>query len=456
MKKRLVFLCLFFGAAFIVASNQAVQAAGFGIYEWGARGMALGGAMVGRADDPSAIAFNPAGITQLPGLQIQSGVTFITPAASVDATNPYSGAKHKTDGKTNVWTIPHLYSTYQVFDNLTLGLGVYSRFGLGTDFDQHWWGRYNTYQAHITTISANPTLAFKLTDDFSVGIGLEIMKMEISLRQKVDGKRMVYAALGGLAPGWLTARGISTNINDPNSEAMDVGQHLYGESVGFGANLGLHYKISKHWAVGATYRSRVSHNISGTADYSMTQQASGNLAPFMSASPALFRSTDVKATMTLPDSFSAGVVYKPLDNLSIEVGAVYTLWSTYEKLEVEYSEASLGRSTVTTKKNWNDTIRLNVGVEYSPLEWLALRASYVFDQEPIQNGYEDYMLPTNDRHLIGLGVGFQFRGWTADLAYTYLKIEDRTVDARTADGVMRSYYTGGDAHMVAMTLGYRF
>lgn len=456
MKKRFGLLCFFFGVAAFFAANQTVFAAGFGIYEWGARGVALGGAMVGRADDPSAIVYNPAGITQLPGLQAQTGVTLIMPSATVDATHPYTGAQHKTDAKSNIWTIPHLYGTYKIFDNLSIGLGVFSRFGLGNDYDQHWWGRYNTYQAHISTISANPTLAFKITDDFSVGLGVEIMKLDISLRQKIDGTRMVYAALGANAPAWLTARGLPLTTNNPSSEALDVGQHLSGESVGVGANIGVHYKISKQWAVGATYRSRIQHNIHGQADYSMTAQAGGNLAPFMAASPALFRNTQVDASITLPDSFTAGVAYKPLENLSIEVGAVYTGWSSYKKLELQYSAASVGRTTVISEKNWRDTMRYNVGVEYLPIEWLALRASYVYDQEPTHVDYEDYMLPANNRHLFGLGFGLNFGSWTADLGYTYLKIEDRYVDARTADGVMRSHFTGGDAHMVAMTIGYKY
>ena len=455
MKTRLVLLCIIFAAVFVFPL-QAAHAAGFGIYEWGARGLALGGAMVGRADDPSAIVYNPAGITQLPGFQFQTGATMIMPAASVRGTNPYTGAEHSTNAKSNGWLIPHLYGTYQIFDNLSVGMGVFSRFGLGNDYDENWWGRYNTYQAHISTVSANPTLAFKITDDFSVGLGVEIMKMEIQLRQKIDGKRIVYSALGNNAPAWLLARGISTSVNDPNSTSLDVAQKLSGESMGVGGNFGLHYKISKQWSAGATYRSRITHNIHGQAEYSMANSAGNTLRPFMAASPALFRDTDVDASITLPDSFSAGVMYKPLDNLSFELGAIYTLWSSFKELRVEYSAPSVGRDVVVSQKKWNDVIRVNFGVEYKPLDWLDLRASYVYDQEPIQNGYEDYMLPSNDRHLLGVGTGVHFGNWSADLAYTYLMIMERNVALRSADGVLQSHYFGGNAHMVAMTLGYKF
>ena len=121
---------------------QSGYGAGFGLYEGSARGNALGGTMVGRADDPSAIYYNPAGITQLSGMQVMVGATAIRPSTTVKTMTP--AGEVSTESEDNTWIPPHLYGTYQVVDNVWAGVGLFSRFGLGTEFPSDWPGRYNS------------------------------------------------------------------------------------------------------------------------------------------------------------------------------------------------------------------------------------------------------------------------------------------------------------------------
>lgn len=125
----------------VLLATQMSFAAGFGIYEWSARGNALGGATVGRADDPSAIASNPAGITQLDGLQVLAGFTAIHPVLDIRTGNTWTSSD-----KDALWIPPHFYATWKVNDRYSIGLGTYSRFGLGSVFDENWAGRYNSYE----------------------------------------------------------------------------------------------------------------------------------------------------------------------------------------------------------------------------------------------------------------------------------------------------------------------
>lgn len=158
--------------------------AGFALYEGSARGNALGGATVGRADDPSALFFNPAGVTQLPGTQVMAGATFIMPKTDV-TTQAYSGAPGVTTTSESNVAPPHLYLTYQATDRVWLGLGVFSPFGLGTEFNSSWPGRYNSYNAVIQTMTINPNIAFKLNDRLSMAIGLDFMYFKLKLEQMV-------------------------------------------------------------------------------------------------------------------------------------------------------------------------------------------------------------------------------------------------------------------------------
>ena len=127
--------------ALVLGVASSAMAEGFALTEWSARGLGLASGMVGRADDVSAIAYNAAGITQLPGVQVMGGMALVAPMGtlSLDTDN----GKQETTTKPAVWAAPHAYASWQLNDSLWLGLGVFSRFGLGNSYDQNWTGRYN-------------------------------------------------------------------------------------------------------------------------------------------------------------------------------------------------------------------------------------------------------------------------------------------------------------------------
>ena len=431
MKNRLIGFVLILGLLLGMAATAS--AAGFGIYEWSTRGNALGGAMVGRADDPSALAYNPAGITQLPGTQILAGTTFITPTASVDTS--IAGVSGTEDAVVNTFIIPHFYITQQITDDLYAGLGLFCRYGLGTEYDSNWIGRYNITKAFIDTFSINPNIAYKVTDEFSVAVGLELMYFSLDLGKRVNG-----AALFG-------------QTANPFVSAYDANLDLTGSSWGVGFNVGLHYKFNDQFSAGISYRSQVDQKVEGEADW--TKSAAYGANPL---SPVLFNDCDVEGRILLPDSIAAGIMYKPMEELSIELGLVWTRWSTYKELSIDFDTPFIpGFDTESeTKKNWHDTWRFNVGVEYSPTDWLDLRASYVYDQSPIDDDYADYLIPSSNRHLIGLGAGFHTESFSADIGYTLLIAEHRNVDARLAEGIYDSEFNNTFAHIIGLSFAYTF
>jgi long-chain fatty acid transport protein len=412
----------------VLLAAQMSFAAGFGIYEWSARGNALGGATVGRADDPSAIASNPAGITQLDGLQVLAGFTAIHPVLDLRTGNTWTSSD-----KDSLWIPPHFYATWKVNDHYTIGLGTFSRFGLGSVFDESWPGRYNSYEAIIESMSINPNVAVKVTDKFSAAFGVEAMYLNFSQKKKLD---------------W-------TGTSNP---ALEGNAHLEADGMGYGFNMALHYQPCDYAKIGLSYRSPVSMKVNGDADFTMPAAYSGTVLDTIGA----FHDTSASGTVTLPDSFSFGVAMYPIDKLSVELGFVYTLWSKYDKLEINYGDAVIFKPGVglvdqtSTPKNWEDVWRFNIGVEYAALDWLDLRVGYVFDQSPLQGDTIDYMVPANDRHLFNGGLGFHWDSWVVDVNYTYLKIEDRDIQARAADRVLDGEFKNADAHMVGLSVGYKF
>lgn len=404
-------------------------AAGFGIYEWSARGNALGGATVGRADDPSAVASNPAGITQLDGIRFLGGMTFIHPVVDVR-----TGATWTSSDPDALWTPPHLYATARVNDRLSLGVGAFSRYGLGSVFDEDWPGRYNSYEAIIRSVSVTPVMAYRISDQWSAAVGLDATYLQFTKQQKIAN-----AAISPLIP------------------AGDNNLKLDADGTGYGFVAGLHYRPCPYARLGLTYRSPVSMKVRGDADFTRSAgyAAAAGMNPMLDA---WLRDSRAWGTVTLPDSLSFGLAISPWDKLSIEAGFVYTWWSTYDALTVHYAQPVIpgGKTQTSSPKNWGDVWRFTLGLEYAVLPWLDLRAGYVFDQSPVPDDTIDYMVPANDRHLYNAGIGFHWDHWTVDLNYTYLVIVDRDIDARPKDGVLPGEIDDGHAHMVGVSVGYAF
>ncbi len=390
-------------------------AEGFAMTEWSARGLALASGMVGRADDVSALAYNAAGITQLPGVHFMAGMSFVAPYGSIQVDTATGG--HITNAKTNVWAPVHGYISYQVNDRVWLGFGMYSRFGLGNTYDDNWIGRENVYGISLTTVSAVPTIAFKINDIFSASLGVEIMYMSMFMGSRIH----VDTPLGVL--------------EDYNSLQM------HASSVGVGLHAGLHAKFNDQWSAGLTYKSKVVHNVSGQAAFG-SQMSVGNMID-----------TNVEGMIVLPDSISFGIAYKPLENLSFEVGTVYTRWSTYSDLDIYFDN---GMDPSKNPKNWKDGWNFNASVEYSPLDWLTLRVGYWHETGVTDEQYTDYMIPSSGRDALSLGVGFNYEDWTVDLAYTHIWIYETSYDNSLAHGVSDGHAFNVGADMYTFSVGYKF
>ncbi|NDV24802.1 OmpP1/FadL family transporter [Desulfovibrio sp. JC022] len=419
-------LIILMGLAIAPGFSNKAEAAGFAIYEWGARGNALGGAMIAKADDPSAIAWNPAGITQLEGTHIQAGVAMISPM--MDLSTTYNGVSTKSSGTKNVFFPPNAYITHQINDNVWLGVGTFTRFGLGTEFDEKWNGRYASYNTAIESYSFNPNLAYKINEYVSIAGGLEFMKVRADLRKKLD----------------------ASAAKNPTTYNTDVDQRILVNGFTPGANAAIHITPNEEWSIGLSWRSKMSHSASGSASYVVSPGAAA-------LAPGSFTDSDIKMSMKTPHMFFSGIEYKPLKNLNFEFDAIFSMWSDYSHITYEFEKiTAVGQNTVIADKKWNDVWRFQVGVEYLPIEDLALRVGYFYDQSPIPDGYIDYMLPTSDRQNLSFGIGWKYEKFKIDAAYNYLWMKDRTIEARPTEGILDTEISNSRTHIVSLDMGFEF
>jgi long-chain fatty acid transport protein len=403
---------------FVLCMPGIAGAAGYGIYEWGARGQALGGSMAARGEDPSTVVYNPAGMTQLPGTQVSAGMTIIRPSASV-LSDTYDGG----EGVDNTWLIPNTYFTTQLGERYWLGVALYSRTGLGTEYrsNEDWYGRYNSMYAGIKQVSLNPNMAIKLTDSLSMAVGLEIAYIEVNLQNMI------------------------TTNGDTATGSGDVKQKLTGGDAGYGFNLAVQYRPTDWLSFGASYRNEIDVTMTGDADFS---SIGSNATPI--------EDTGFTATEPLPAMLSLGIMIKPTDKVSISFDVLRTYWHAYNELKIEYDDPAFGYDEVVIEKNWKDVNRYSVGIEYALRDWVDLRAGYTYDESPIDPDHAEYQIPSNDRQIYSVGTGFHWDSWTIDLAYSYLTVKDRDFNSSSASGVVDSTFTDGKSHLFAMNVGYKF
>ncbi|WP_462324479.1 OmpP1/FadL family transporter [Desulfoplanes sp.] len=404
---------------------ESAFGAGFGIYEWSARGNAMGGALIGRADDPSAVAYNPAGITQLPGIQVLGGFTVLMPQATIDVSisdGVNAGKSDSADTKSLGLDgfAPNAFLTWQINDKFWFGFGAYSRFGLASEYDSDWIGRYAEYYAGVKTYSVNPTIAYKINDQWSVAAGIEAMYMEVEI------KRKLYFGFMGQDDG-------------------DV--DMAGDCWSPGYNFAVHYKPVKWFSAGLTYRGEVHPHVEGDADFSDIPNGIDLVDQGM------------VGYLNLPASWSLGLAFQINEKLSLEFDTIYTLWSSYKDITFEYDEMS----TVTEEKKWKDVWRFQLGLEYAYNEWLDLRCGYVFDESPINNAHYDYMVPMTDRHIFSIGTGMHWDKLTLDLSYGYLYSPNKNADIDVSINKTlqltqqhESSFKDAHCHMLGINVGYKF
>jgi len=412
--KRLVLHTACLGIILMLAAVAAFGG-GFQINENGARAMAQGGAFAARASDASAIYFNPAGLAFQTQGEIYLGTTLIMPDVSFygpvsDANDP--AIKNESKMVSQTFTPINGYITYPINQDLHVGVGVMNPYGLGTEWDPNWVGKYITTKVDLQSFYYTPTVAYKFGDKFSLGAGLDIVTGTVKLQQA---------------------------INVVNQDTRLVIDMTTKTALGF--NVGAQYKIDPQWSLGLSYRSQVKVDASGSATFSP-----------QFTNPAInLVNDDASASIKLPATGFAGVAYKVNPKLELEADYQYIGWSSYKELDINFKNDPT--KDVTSVKDYKDTYMIRVGGEYTMDEW-QFRAGYLYDHTPVATAYVDPLLPDANRNGVNLGLGYHItKQLRADVAYMFLRFNQRQV---TGSAINFNGTYNSQANLVGIDLGYTF
>ena len=403
----------------------SIYAGGFQLNEQGARAMAMAGAFTGLANDPSAIYFNPAGITQLSGTNFSLGTTMILPLAKFNLPQPNNS---QTDMDSQVFTLINFYLTHAFSEKLSVGIGINNQFGLGTRWNPNWIGRKLAVETSVKAFTLTPVLAYKLFKNFSVSAGPTISMAKVKITQK------------------------SSNPNPTQPEPLITLESVYATAVGFTA--GILYKLNDMWQFGLSYRSESKYSLTGT----VASDPSTFVHPLLHIGLP-FPNGTISAPLTTPQSATLGIAWMPDKDWTATFDFQFVGWSSYDNLTVTFDNYDLDlnpangtQNVETIPRNYKDTYIARLGFEYKASENFAVRFGLLYDHNPVPDEYVEPTLPDADRLGFNIGFGGKLTEHLGvDFSYMYLSFNDRIVQY-SKFGFNGTY--SNSAHLFGFNLNY--
>ncbi len=394
-----------------------VYASGFALNEMSAA--SLGNAHAGAAsavEDISTIYYNPAGLTRMSGQQflvvgsaIRPSAKFTNAGSTSAVGTPLTGG---TGGDAGGWAlVPALYYATDLTPRLRFGVGIQSPFGLKTEYDAGWVGRYQALTSDMKTININPTLAYQLNDTVSLGAGLSLQYIDVELSQAVDFGTVCVASIGA---GTCAPIGFLPQTRDGKAT-------IKGNDWGYGFNLGILLTPSQNSRVGISYRSKISHTLSGDARYEKPAGLPGPIA----ASPT-FTNTGAKADVTLPESVNVSG-YVDLDaKWALMSDISWVRWSRFKELRVRFDN---GAADSVTPENWRNAVRIAIAVNYRYNDAWKLRSGIAYDPTPVETVFRTPRVPDADRTWLSFGAQYRPSAKDAwDFGFAHLFVKDAPIN----------------------------
>jgi len=417
-----------------VAYSLAAHASGFALREWSAsaQGNGFAGATAG-AEDVSYISFNPAGLTRHHGDHAAVTVTYIAPQIEFSASGattilgtPIGGGDGGSDAAPNA-IAPALYLSHQFSSNLFGGISVIAPYGLTTDYDDDWVGRYHAIKTEIVGIEINPMLAYKITPKLSVGGGLRILYAKGELSNAID-----FGTLAVILDG-------PDNVFGGVPAGNDGFAKVEGDDFGFGYNFGFLYEIDKGTRVGASYRSKISTNLDGDAKFD-----NGAVGDAIGAAlGGAFSDTGITTKIDFPEMVSIGVYHDLTKRWAIMAEAAWTRWSRIKELRVKFDNPAQPDSVIPS--DWEDSWFFSIGATYRHSSRLALRFGLSYDQTPVPDSTRTPRVPDEDRTWVSVGLQYALgKSAVLDIGYTHMFLPDAKIDLSAAepDNALRGNLAG--------------
>lgn len=398
----------FTGAVSLLGSSSAL-ASGYAIQERSVKG--LGRAFSGEAaiaDDASVLASNPAGLTYLEDNSYSLGAYYIDghfDAKGIGFLQGPPGIPSEESSIAPAAFLPSLYYSKKINDRWSVGIGAFTNFGLKSEYSEAFALTAATKSSELTTFNINPSVAYKLNDNLSLGAGISAVYAETHL----------------------------TGGSDNIGRSLD----LEGDDWGWSYNLGVLYDNQNGTRIGASYRSSVALLLEGDGENTLDR----NIAK-----------TAIEAPAKLPAIIELSVYHEFNPKWAVHADVQYTRWNAFQRLRATTSNG--GVEVLNNTENWKNSYKFAVGATHHYSDKLTLRAGVAYDQTPVpSSNVRTLRIPDSDRIWFSCGASYEISPKSQiDFGYTYVKAVDSHInELASGNGAFVGDSTG---HSHVLGLGF--
>jgi len=386
-------------------------AAGFQLNETSASG--LGNAFAGgaaAAEDASTVWSNPAGMSRIRSAQVVGALHLIKPSIKFHDEGSSAAALQSLGGEGgdagSMNYVPNLYFVMPINSQWSAGFGINAPWGLTTDYDAGWMGRFLADKSSIKTINFNPAVSWKPASNVALGLGVNLQRIDAEFTNQVNYSALLFANSAGAVavPGLETAASAK------------------GSDNAWGWNAGVLWEIDANSRVGAHYRSSIKFHIAGDATFSN---------PTPAPPPPPLGNTAITSDVELPAIVNLSYFRALNSQWDIMADAQWTGWSSIESLTFKY--AADGSVLQSTPENFKDAWKFALGANYRyGAQWM-FRGGVAYDKSPVQTAYLTPRLPDANRTWLTGGAQYKMSPQlTFDFGAGYVWVKTSTIDSNAS------------------------
>ncbi len=439
--RTLTLTALALGVAGALAFAGTASAAGFQLKENSVKSQ--GSSFAGTAaktGDSSVVTNNPAVMTQFEGTTMQVDLTVIDLNYEFrgEGTDPLGRPLTGSNGGNagDVTPVPALSVVHKLDNGLALGAMISAPFGLKTEYDDDWVGRYLAHTSDVQIVDLTLSAALDVTDRFSVGGGLIFSRADVNLSRAID--------FGGLlaqqgAPGFLP-------------QSADGFADVEGDDTGFGWVVGAHLRPTDNFSIGVSYRSEIDYELTGSAEWTTPTQVRAILDANPMTRP-LFNDGGVYADLTTPSILNVGVTWQATERLALLGTYARTGWSSLREVRIQFDNPD---PDSVEPFEWDDVSYYALGAEFLLNDAWTLRGGVAYDETPTSIEHRTPRLPDANRMFYSVGATWRVSD-QFDMNFAYTRIEPRNprVDYTSGGSTVAGPYDG-DANLFGVSAQYRF
>jgi len=447
-------------AAAISTASSGALAAGFGLQETSVTGLGRAFAAENTVGDNAAIlGRNPAGSALFDKITLSGGAIYVNPEidAAGDVTfftpqGSFSFSDKDDDYASSAW-VPNAYLAVPINPCWSFGLAMYSNYGLETDFKDDFLVSHIANKTELTTVNIAPSVAYEFNNQFSIGLAANFLYADATLNTTIPKNLPIAPQLGGL------------KVLDLDGDDWDVSW-----------TLGALWNINDRTRVGFSYHAELDPELDG--------DVSSDLIPGINGQP--LNNTKGQLTLDLPDTAELGFYHKFNQNWGLALGAMWTDWSDFQRLEAYLPDQKFGvdpepyNPLLLKEENFESGWRYSIAGEYYPCEEVTWRIGYAYDQGAARDGlnpagvedaantigvalpvtWRTLSIPDTDRQWVTFGGSYKFdQHLSIDGGFAYLWGDDETIQEFT-DVPVPTYFDGKttniEAWLAGVSVNYQF